>query len=94
MGWLIKDAYVKRGKEKKREYVASTEAKDTAICRQKSYDPHVTLGYFANEALPSRTMPPISHWSMVTEAVVRHLTVTFESISLYGFTDMATFFKV
>ena len=82
--WEIEDS--------EHRYVASKEDGNIIICRQKKYNPHVTLGYFANKTLPpSRTT--ITNWSNLTAAAVGNLTITFESISLYGFTDMATFFK-
>lgn len=57
------------------------------------YVPHVTLGYFANRESAQLTTPLISDWAKIFEEAVRDLTITYHSISLYGFTDMITFFK-
>ncbi len=57
------------------------------------YVPHVTLGYFANRESAQLTTPLIAAWRNVFEEMVRDLTITYHSISLYGFTDMITFFK-
>ena len=57
------------------------------------YTPHVTLGYFANKESAQLTTPLIADWAKIFEEVVRDLTITYNTISLYGFTDMITFFK-
>lgn len=57
------------------------------------YVPHVTLGYFANRESAQLTTPLIADWAKIFEEAVRDLTITYHSISLYGFTDMITFFK-
>ena len=57
------------------------------------YTPHVTLGYFANRESAQLTKPLIADWTKIFEEAVGDLTITYHSISLYGFTDMITFFK-
>ncbi len=57
------------------------------------YVPHVTLGYFANRESAQLTTPLISDWGKMFEEATRDLTITYHGISLYGFTDMITFFK-
>ena len=57
------------------------------------YVPHVTLGYFANRESAQLTTPLIADWAKIFKETVRDLTITYRSISLYGFTDMITFFK-
>jgi hypothetical protein len=57
------------------------------------YYPHVTLGYFANEEYGALVMPQVALWTESLRNRVGHLTVTFSNISLYGFTDMVTFFR-
>jgi hypothetical protein len=58
-----------------------------------SYVPHVSLGYFANEARAELATPHIAHWSEIIGEALQDTTITFKRIDLYGFTDMATFFK-
>jgi hypothetical protein len=57
------------------------------------YSPHVSLGYFANKEYAELATPQIDRWTGLCEKEAGDLTVAFGSISLYGFTDMATFFK-
>ena len=57
------------------------------------YTPHVTLGYFANIESAQLATPLVADWAKTFEEAVRDLTITYHSISLYGFTDMITFFK-
>ena len=57
------------------------------------YSPHVSLGYFANTQYAGLATPQISRWDDVVRRKVDGLTIAFTGISLYGFTDMATFFK-
>lgn len=62
------------------------------------YLPHVSLGYFANKAYGEKFKPQIDHWNAAYQeafmgAGPEKRTITFNSISLYGFTDMINFFK-
>lgn len=64
------------------------------------YSPHVSLGYFANQELAELATPHINLWDSVIRKEIRRIadtegnpTIKFNRISLYGFTDMATFFK-
>ena len=57
------------------------------------YTPHVTLGYFGNKESAQLATPLIADWEKIFEEAVKDQTITYHSISLYGFTDMITFFK-
>ena len=57
------------------------------------YAPHVTLGYFTNKESAQLTTSLISDWEKIFEEATKDLTITYHNISLYGFTDMITFFK-
>jgi hypothetical protein len=58
------------------------------------YTPHVTLGYFSHKAAAAVvTSAQKNAWTSLFAMLARGKTITFESISLYGFTDMATFIK-
>ncbi|RLC61895.1 MAG: hypothetical protein DRI79_06165 [Chloroflexi bacterium] len=63
------------------------------VTMRSSYSPHVTLGYFANEEYAASATPEIDRWTESVKKRVDQLTITFSGISLYGFTDMVTFFK-
>ena len=55
--------------------------------------PHVTIGYFANEKYTVLINNQVDHGTELVKRAVNDLSVVFNSISLYGFTDMATFLK-
>ena len=55
--------------------------------------PHVTLGYFANKELADLATKEVSEWNGRFQPKMQNQTIAFETISLYGFVDMATFFK-
>jgi hypothetical protein len=57
------------------------------------YSPHVTLGYFANQELAEGANPMLETWEDEFLRTVAGLRITFSRISLYGFSDMATFLK-
>ena len=57
------------------------------------YTPHVSLGYFANREGAQAARPCLPEWTALFAAAMQGLTLTFRQTSLYGFTDMATFFK-
>ena len=63
------------------------------IIKYSEYAPHVTLGYFANIESAQLAAPLVADWAKIFEEAARDLTITYHSISLYGFTDMITFFK-
>lgn len=58
-----------------------------------SYTPHVSLGYFANKELAELTTSMIDSWNEHFLTNTKGQTITFTSNSLYGFNNMATFFK-
>jgi hypothetical protein len=55
--------------------------------------PHVTLGYFANREGAELAQARVSAWQEQFAVALAGESVQFESASLYGFTDLATFFK-
>lgn len=58
-----------------------------------NYTPHVSLGYFANKELGELASPQMERWNEQFERNTKGKTIQFSSYSLYGFHDMATFFK-
>lgn len=56
--------------------------------------PHVTLGYFGNRELAQGAYPLLEAWNSLFREQTVGLTLRFRQVSLYGFTDMATFFKI
>ena len=57
------------------------------------YSPHVSLGYFANQEAGVRASAKIGELDEMLREHTQGLTVRFDSISAYAFTDMATFFR-
>ncbi|HVG42892.1 MAG TPA: hypothetical protein VM888_14875 [Chitinophagaceae bacterium] len=55
--------------------------------------PHLTIGYFANESLAESFTPKIDEWTNALKNQAAEQRIIFNSISLYGFMDMTTFFK-
>jgi len=64
-----------------------------AIRASQNYTPHVSLGYFANREGAQAARPNLPEWNALFAERMQGLTLTFRQASLYGFTDMATFFK-
>ena len=57
------------------------------------FTPHVSLGYFANQAGGERASVKLEEWDQALRERTKGLCVHFDSISAYAFTDMATFFR-
>lgn len=62
------------------------------ISAYDNYTPHVSLGYFANREAAQTATPCIADWNRQFAETMQGLTLEFDHASLYGFTDMATFF--
>lgn len=76
-----------------RTELARIYARDFGIAPPADYLPHVTLGYFANKNSGSAFSADMPAWSGVVQKHTAGKIITFKRISLYGFTDMVTFFK-
>ena len=63
------------------------------IAASDNYGPHVSLGYFANKEHAQLSTPCLPDWNRIFAERMQGQTLTFQRASLYGFTDMATFFK-
>ena len=63
------------------------------IAAYEDYTPHVSLGYFASREGAQMARPNLPDWNALFAEQMQGLTLTFRQASLYGFTDMATFFK-
>lgn len=57
--------------------------------------PHVTLGYFANHEDAARVRDElVPGWQGLVRARTEGATITFRSASVYGFTDMVSFWRL
>jgi hypothetical protein len=59
----------------------------------ENYTPHVSLGYFANREGAQLASPCLREWDALFAERMQGMTLSFQQASLYGFMDMATFFK-
>jgi len=76
-----------------REALSARFREQFEVEMRSGYTPHVTLGYFANEEYAELATPEVDRWTELAREIVGHRTITFDSIDLYGFVDMVTFFK-
>ncbi len=60
---------------------------------RSGYDPHITLGYFGNERAGKAALAQLDSWTNVFLELTGDITIHFSSASVYGFTDMQTFFR-
>ena len=56
-------------------------------------NPHVTIGYYANKSRAQRSFRELEKWNAIFCRKTDLTTVTYNSIGLYAFTDMASFFR-
>ncbi len=71
----------------------SAKPNKTDTKQQRSYNPHISLGYFGNIQRGDAAQKRIDRWTEIFKKHTKNRTITFNKIGLYGFTDMATFFK-
>jgi hypothetical protein len=57
------------------------------------FTPHLSLGYFMNREGSELASGRMGDWNDRLRESIGSTTITFSTVSLYGFTDMATFFK-
>lgn len=76
-----------------REYLTTRLQEQFGVRTTGGFAPHVTLGYYANQDHAERSTPQIDQWNEWIQEEIGNLTITFNTIGLYGFTDMVTFFR-
>lgn len=57
------------------------------------WQPHLTLAYVANDDDADRTREAVAGWQATVRSRTDGLETTFPSASLYGFTDMVSFWR-
>jgi len=62
------------------------------VAPSEQYRPHIALGYFASREGAQLALPQVAAWEAHIAPRVAGRTIAFAGASLYGFTDMATFF--
>lgn len=96
----VSETYLKALEKRRKEWQFQFKKEfGSNIQFREDYVPHVTLGYFANTAYSTQFKSHKEQWN---EAFLKGLrdengeamTISFNSFSLYGFWDMARFFKV
>jgi hypothetical protein len=63
------------------------------VSAYSGYSPHVSLGYLANRSDGAGIGQRIDEWNEIAHALAGERAITFRTASIYGFTDMVTFFK-
>jgi len=57
------------------------------------YTPHVSLGYFANEEGAQKALAFVDDWNRWFNDALQNSILSFNNASIYGLTDMISFFK-
>ena len=60
----------------------------------ETFTPHLSLGYFMNKEYAELSTARLGDWDNLLHRTIGSTKVTFSTASLYGFTDMATFFRL
>lgn len=68
--------------------------KEFGLSNWTNFQPHVSLGYFGNKQKAEDFKSRQDLWTEILREQLETLIISFSRISLYGFTDMQTFFKV
>lgn len=76
-----------------RKILANLYRERFGIALYNEWVPHITLGYLYDPQAGSNTLAHIENWSGHFKGKTDGLTITYQQIGLYGFTDMATFIK-
>ncbi len=64
------------------------------IGMRETYTPHVSLGYFANRESAGHCRKHLREMEHIVMEKSGNRTIAFDAAAVYGFTDMATFFKI
>lgn len=59
----------------------------------RKHTPHISLGYFANEESALQAKAQLQLWNCQFEGATNGSSILFESISLFGFSSMCSFFS-
>ncbi len=76
-----------------REALSQRYRQALGVGASESYTPHLSLGYFMNSTGAELATARRQDWNDAVRSVVDDATITFKTASLYGFVDMATFFR-
>ena len=79
--------------ENARAELSELAEQELGLAPARTYRPHVSLGYFWEESGAARAAQQIPEWSQNLARHTAGATLSFESLSLYGFTDMVSFSK-
>lgn len=76
-----------------RRELAASFARRFGPTVREPYEPHVTLGYFADPGGARRARRVLPTWSGAAQDAAKGTTLRLTRTRLYGFTDMATFVR-
>ena len=80
--------------KKQRIELYKTYGKKFNLGVKKRYQPHITLGYFSNKNLAEEITSQVKKLNKLIINKACDITIKYPGVSLYGFTDMATFYKL
>jgi hypothetical protein len=78
----------------RRADLSDAAGRELGLSFSRGYSPHISLGYFANREHGQLAETRVEHWTERFRARLKESIVTYSSLDIYGFTDMASFFKL
>ncbi len=68
--------------------------RELGVSPSRSYSPHVSLGYFANQEHGQLAHVHVKDWTEQFRSSLTRSVITYASLDIYAFTDMANFLKL
>lgn len=70
------------------------DSKYGALRKNTTFVPHVTLGYFADPALPKAIVDELPYWEDEMRILQDRVRLVLKDIDLYAFSDMGHFYRI
>lgn len=83
-----------RGLSTARATVCDAASRHLGLASSHSYSPHVSLGYFANREHGELAHAHVADWTDRFRQNLEGSTITYCSLDVFAFTDMANFYKL
>ncbi|UJR11348.1 hypothetical protein I4U23_015529 [Adineta vaga] len=80
--------------EERRQLNKQVNDRFGVITDSEIYKPHVSLGYFANKEGAQKALDFVDDWNKWFNDALKSTVLSFQNASIYGLTDMITFFKM
>jgi hypothetical protein len=79
--------------EERHQLSKQVQGRFNVVTDSEIYEPHVILGYFANEEGAQKASNFVDEWNQWFSNSLQDRILSFNNASIYGLTDMITFFK-